>query len=161
MPPLPPLFQVRTVATWLRAVSGASESGQAILWMVIMLPLFLSIVGLAIDGGLVFAARRELQNAADGAARAGVAQVDERVYRESAGTRVVLDQRRARQAVVEYLAATRPGIDALIEPGAQRVVVEVSRDVPTAFMRLAGIETVRISATAPAELRVGVERGGT
>ncbi|HET7767136.1 MAG TPA: pilus assembly protein TadG-related protein [Chloroflexota bacterium] len=136
-----------------------AEMGQAILWVAVMLPLFLSAVGLAIDGGVVFAARRELQNAADGAARAGVTQLDEWAYRESAGARVVLDQRRARQAAVDYLAATRPGIDAVIQPGAQRVVVEVSREVPTAFMRLAGIETVRISATAPAELRVGVERG--
>ena len=148
------LAHVPAVRRWTRR----AETGQAILWVAVMLPLFLSAVGLAIDGGVVFAARRELQNTADGAARAGVTQVDEWAYRESAGTRVVLDQRRARQVAMDYLAVTRTGIEAIVESGAQRVVVEVSREVPTAFMRIAGVETVRISATAPAELRVGVER---
>ena len=49
----------------------SAHRGQAIVWTAVMLPLFLAIVGLAADGGLVFSARRELQNIADSAARAG------------------------------------------------------------------------------------------
>jgi hypothetical protein len=41
------------------------------------------------------------------------------------------------------------------------VLVSVSRDVPLAFLRLAGFERVRIEASAPAEVRVGVGRAGS
>lgn len=123
-----------------------------------MLPLFLSVVGLAIDGGVVFNARRELQNAADSAARAGAMQVDVRVYRETAGARVVLDEPRARQVAAEYVGR-QASLAATIVVEPRRVVVEVSRDVPTSFLRLVGVGTVRIGATAPAEVRHGIERG--
>jgi Flp pilus assembly protein TadG len=137
----------------------SGQHGQVIVWVAVMLPLLLSIIGLTIDGGLVFSARRELQNAADSAARAGAMQVDERAYRESGGERVVLDEGAARRVAAEYLGSTGAGLDARITTESQRVVVQVSREVPTSFMRLAGINRVRISATAPAELRYGIEQG--
>ena len=88
------------------------DAGQAIVWVAVMLPLFLSIVGLAIDGGIVFSARRELQNVADGAARAGAMQIDERAYRESAGQRLVLDTDGARQAAGAYVARQHGSVSA-------------------------------------------------
>ncbi len=90
------------------------QRGQLIVWTAVMLPLFLSIVGLAIDGGLVFAARRELQNAADAAARAGAMQIDEGVYRESSGATVALDRGRARAIAAEYLAGRGTSLEASI-----------------------------------------------
>jgi Flp pilus assembly protein TadG len=143
----------------LRRALAVGEAGQALVLAVVMLPLFLAVVGLAIDGGVVFEGRRELQNAADAAARAGAMQVDLRAYRESAGRSVVLDPDGARQVAAEYLAAQDAGITAVVRADTQRVVVEVSREVPTAFLRIAGIATVRAGAIAPAELRHGVERG--
>ena len=59
--------------------------GSAVVWVAVTLPLFVSLVGLAIDGGVVFDARRELQSVADGAARAGAMQLDETAYRTTAG----------------------------------------------------------------------------
>ncbi len=135
------------------------QSGQVILWTAVMLPLFLSVIGLAADGGIVFSARRELQNVADSAARAGAMQVDQQVYRQSSGATVVLDLSAARQVAAQYVASQGAGITATITAGPQQVVVQVSRDVPTSFLRLAGINAVRITATAPASLRYGVERG--
>src|SRR5947199_10868905 len=79
-------------------------AGQVIVWVAVMLPLFFSVVGLAIDAGSVFAARRELQNATDGAARAGAMQLDIDVYRQSSGENLVLDGATARQIAAEYLA---------------------------------------------------------
>ncbi len=144
---------------WMRRLARHSESGQAIVWVVVMLPLFLSAIGLSIDGGVVFAARRELQNVADGAARAAAAQIDLRTYRESAGNTVVLDAPRARQAAVGYLAEQGTGVTGAVDAQPRRVVVQVSRDTPTAFLRIVGISTVHIEATAPVEVRYGVERG--
>lgn len=151
---------MRRVRAALRRLPSqrAAESGQAIVWAAVMLPLFLSVVGLAIDAGIVFSARRELQNVADSAARAGAMQVDERAYRASSGASVVLDQSAAQQLAAEYAASQGRGLAATVGVEPQRVVVSVSREVPTGFLRLVGIATVRVSATAPAELRYGIER---
>jgi len=134
----------------------AAEPGQVIAWVAVMLPLFLSIVGLAIDGGTVFDARRELQNVAASAARAGAMQIDQGVYRQSSGATVVLDVPAARQAAAEYVASQGHGFVATIDVEAKRVVVQVSRSVPTSFLRLVGISTVRITASAPAAARYGI-----
>jgi Flp pilus assembly protein TadG len=121
-----------------------------------MLPLFLSVIGLACDGGIAFSARRELQNAADGAARAGAMQLDERAYRESSGATVRLDPEAARRATLEYLADQSPTLQSAIAIEPDRVEVRVVRETPTAFVGLVGIKTVRISAMAVAQLRHGI-----
>jgi Flp pilus assembly protein TadG len=51
-----------------------SEKGQAIVYLVIGLVVFLGFVALAIDGGMVLADRRHTQNAADAASLAGGGQ---------------------------------------------------------------------------------------
>lgn len=142
----------------LRALSDSAKSGQAIVWVAVMMPFFLSVVGLAIDGGIVFSARRELQNVADSAARAGAMQIDQRVYRDSSGATVALDASAARQVAAEYLASQAPGLAATITAEPQRTVVQVSREVPTGFLRLVGIDTVRINATALADVRYGIDQ---
>lgn len=132
-----------------------AEAGQALVWAAVMLPLFLSVIGLAIDAGTIFDARRELQNVADSAARAGAMQIDQTVYRQSSGATVVLDTAAARQAASEY-AASQGNVAATVDVAPQQVVVHVSRDVPLSFLRLVGIGTVRITATAPAAPRHGI-----
>lgn len=142
----------------VRAFLG-DESGQAIVWVAVMLPLFLSIIGLAIDGGIVFSERRELQNIADSAARAGAMQIDERVYRASSGERVVLDVDAARQVAATYVSSQPRGltVEVAAEPGS--VTVQVTRDVPTTFLQLMGVRSARVTAVAVAQARYGIERG--
>ena len=135
-----------------------AEPGQMLVWVAVMLPLFLSVVGLAIDAGSVFAARRELQNVADGAARAGAMQIDIDAYRQSSD-KLVLDQAKARQAAAEYVANEPAEVTATIEADGNGVLVEARREVPTSFLQLVGVTTVRISATAPAQPRYGIESG--
>lgn len=136
------------------------ERAQAVVWLAVMMPLFLSIIGLAIDGGIAFDARRSLQNLADGAARAGATRLDVQALRASNGSSVVLDPGEARQAATAYLAAQAPGVDAAVNASAQQVVVHVSRQVPTAFLRIVGMSAMHITATAPAEVRYGIASGG-
>ena len=145
-------------ATHARAFAKGGE-GQAIVWVAVMLPLFLSVVGLSIDGGVVFSARRELQNVADAAARAGAMQVDESAYRESAGQRVVLDVEAAQAVAVTYVAQQRRDLSATVQADPRAVVVQVARDVPTSFLRLVGIQSAYVTATATAVARAGIERG--
>lgn len=139
--------------------SRRGERGQALVLVVVMLPLFLSVIGLAIDGGVALSERRLLQNLADGAARAGAMQLDEGAYRQSSGTAVVLDTGAARAAAVEYLGSRAEGLEASVAADPGRVVVRVSREVPLSFLRLVGIRTARIEAAAPAEVRHGIETG--
>ena len=145
---------------WWQEVFRA-EQGQAIVWVAVMLPLFLSVVGLAIDGGVVFDARRELQNVADGAARAGAMQVDQQVYRASSGATVELDVNSARAASEAYVASQGHDLSASITAQPGRVVVSVSRSVPTSFLRIVGFGSVRISATATARIQHGITEGSS
>jgi len=141
-----------------RAPSGgtSTQSGQAIIWVAVMLPFFLSVIGLAMDGGVVFSARREIQNVADAAARAGAMQVDQATLRATGNTTIVLDANRARQAAADEVAFQGRGVSAQIGVEPRRVEVQVQRAVPTSFLRLAGIRTVVITATAVAGPRHGV-----
>ena len=76
--------------------------GQATIFLVITLPLFLAVGGLALDAGHVFAERTHLQSIADAAARAGAIQVDE-AGRYSRGDGVVrLEPTAAREAAMYY-----------------------------------------------------------
>jgi uncharacterized membrane protein len=134
-----------------------AEVGQALVWVAVMLPLFLSVIGLSIDAGTLFDTRRELQNVADSAARAGAMQIDQSTYRASSGETVVLDAATAREAAAQYVNSQGAGFAATIDVRPRSVVVQVSRSVPTSFLRLVGIETVRISATAPAVPRFGIQ----
>lgn len=135
------------------------ERGQAVVWVVVMLPLFLSVIGLAADGALVFSARRELQDIADAAARAGATAVDEEHYRRTG--EVQLDQARARQAVEAAIGRAdsrrldgRP--QARVEPGRTAVLVWLRARVPLAFMRIVGLRTTEISLMATGAPKEGI-----
>jgi uncharacterized membrane protein len=54
----------------------------------LMLPIILGFIGLMLDGTLAYAARRELQDAADAAALAGAMQVDLQYFSETGLWRV-------------------------------------------------------------------------
>src|SRR5687768_961117 len=75
--------------------------GQALPLVAAALPLLVTVVGLALDGGVVVAARRELQNVADAAARAGATEVDAATFQATGGA-VALDGPRALAVATGY-----------------------------------------------------------
>src|SRR5882672_3617798 len=79
------------------------DVAQALVWLTLALPMFVSIAGLAIDGGVLLASRRQLQSVADGAARAGATRLDLDLLRASGGAEVKLDPALARDATWSYL----------------------------------------------------------
>ena len=133
------------------------EEGQALVMVAVMLVGLVSVVGLVSDGGLVFAQRRDLQNAADAAAAAGAMQINETVYRATG--EVVLDEPLAREAAALYLEA-EGGLDYVVSVLPDRVEVSVSRQAATGFLRVIGIDGIEVSASASAEPRYGVESAG-
>src|SRR4051812_769877 len=55
-----------------RGGAGRGERGQALLLVVLALPMFFALIALVSDGSNVFASKRSLQNAADASALAAV-----------------------------------------------------------------------------------------
>lgn len=135
---------------------GGARPGQALPWVAIMLPLFLAIVGLAIDGGTLFAERRRAQNAADAAARAGAQQIDISHYRATG--EIALDRSMARYVARQYTEGLG-GIDATVDTAGTAVIVTVRRDVPLSFLKLVGLSSVSIGATAIAQPYYGINEG--
>src|SRR5437764_9924681 len=87
------------------ALMRRRSAAQALVWLTLALPLFVSIAGLAIDGGVLLTSRRQLQSVADGAARAGATRLDQVRLRGSGGADVQLDPAAARDASRRYLDA--------------------------------------------------------
>ncbi len=122
-----------------------SQSGQTLAVVAIMMVVLVALLGLVIDGGNVYAQRRQMQNAADAGALAGA-----RAWAHSEGG----DEAAARAAIQEY-AVTRNGAtsySATFE--GTHVTVTARKDVPTYFVRVIGISTMPVSARA----RAGVYR---
>jgi uncharacterized membrane protein len=133
---------------------SVSESGQALVLVAVLLLGLVAVVGLATDGGLVFAQRRELQNLADAAALAGAMQLDEGAYR-AAGT-VTLNAGEARRAAAAALEGASD-LTYAVTTDVGGVEVEVRRHATTGFLRVIGIDGVTISASARAAARHGVD----
>ena len=131
------------------------NSGAVAPLTAVMLIGLLAVAALVIDGGVLFAARRDLQGLADGAARAGAMAVDEGVLRETGGVR--LDPEAARAAAGAYLTAAGFQGDVAIDADMFVVTVDLEETRPTLMMGLLGVPTVTVTAHAVARPRVGIE----
>lgn len=131
------------------------ERGVVAPLVAVVLLGLLAITALVIDGGVLFAARRDLQGLADSAARAGAMSLDVATLRD--GDAVRLDADAARQAARDYLRTA--GFDGRVTVSADtlRVTVDLIQDRPTVMMGLLGIRTVRTEAHAAARPRAGIE----
>ena len=131
---------------------------QALVFLTAMLPLFLGVIGLALDGGHLFAERANLQAIADASARAGAVRLDTaRMYAEGTGA-VFLSPTEAAAAARDYASYHGLGSDA-IDTAAddQAVSVQLHSDVPTVFVKVVHIDSVSIRASSTASARYGVD----
>jgi Flp pilus assembly protein TadG len=131
------------------------QSGAVVPLTAVMLLGLLAVAALVIDGGVLFAERRDLQGLADGAARAGAMALDEELLRESGAVR--LDPEAAQAAAGRYLAAGGFEGDVRIDADMLGVIVDLEESRPTLMMGLLGLRAVRVTAHAVARPRVGIE----
>jgi len=131
------------------------EAGQVLVLAVVFALGLLVLLGLVTDGGLVFAARRDLQRTADAAARAGAAQLDETAYRSSGGATAQLDPQQATAAAHRYLRAAgfAGHADVSADPASVTVVVATTMRPPV--LGSLGVGPVRLAARALARPRTG------
>jgi uncharacterized membrane protein len=134
------------------------ERGAVAPLVAMMLLGLLALAALVIDGGLLFAERRDLQGLADGAARAGAMAVDEDVLRETGAVR--LDPAAAQAAAERYLETTGVEGTVRIDADTLSVTVDLQEKRPTLMMGLLGVRTVDVAAQAVARPRVGIEEAG-
>jgi Flp pilus assembly protein TadG len=132
-------------------------------FLAVLMPIMLVLAGLSIDGGQVLAMRRDTQALADGAARAGAAQIDETILRSDLASDVVLDPIAASNAAEAYVSDYAPRAQAIVTEADQtHIVVQVtSRPIDLTLLRFAGVgPTVRVQATGRAEPRAGITAPG-
>jgi Flp pilus assembly protein TadG len=131
------------------------ETGAVVPLTAVMLLGLLAVAALVIDGGVLFAERRDLQGLADGAARAGAMAVDEELLRETGDVR--LNAVAARTAARRYLLAGGFEGEVQIDADTLSVTVDLEESRPTLMMGLLGVRAVSVAAHAIARPRVGIE----
>jgi hypothetical protein len=141
-----------------------SEAGQAIAAVAFGLVALVGIVGLAIDMGYMRYQKRRMQSAADSAAIAGASELQ---YYSSGDYRIKTAAQNDSKANgfedgVNGVTVTpnNPPVDAPFSsvPNASNYVeVRVQQNTPTFFMRIFGVNSTSVGATAVAEL--GSSRG--
>ncbi len=131
----------------------ADQAGQALVVLALALVALIGFVGLGLDGAEAFAQRRKMQNAADAAALAGarelaVAPTDEaRIYHR------IQEYTVTRNEATSFRGTYYPGSVQIRAfgsppPGQQGVCVTARVDYPPNFIRLLGIATMGIEASA-------------
>jgi Flp pilus assembly protein TadG len=134
-------------------MKARDESGQVLPMVAVTALGLLAMVGLVVDAGEMFAAKRDLQATVDAAARAGAAVIDQGVYRSSGGRTVVLDQGAAREATLRRLRQVQVG-DLSVSDRA--VYVRVSRTQPLLLLGIVGVGPLHVEAHSTARPRTGI-----
>jgi len=148
-------------------MTSQCHHAQALVWLTLALPVFVSLAGLAIDGGVLVTSRRELQSVADGAARAGATRLDATRLRNSGGSDVALDQTLAADAARAYLHDALSGSTlgwrsppaGQIDVGVRRIHVSVRASLNTAFLRIVHVDSVPVEASSFADVQFGIHDG--
>jgi uncharacterized membrane protein len=125
------------------------------------MPIFVSLVGLALDAGHLYAAHTDLQAVADSAARAGAAEIDTSVsgaLRSTAGSPPRLNPLAAQVAARDY-AVYQGVVPVSVVADEQQVTVLVGETVPMVFLRVLHIDSRWIEAGGVAHPRAGIVTG--
>jgi len=133
------------------------ERGQATAMVAILAVALLALGGLIFDGGQILTARREANNLARQAARAGAQQLD--IAQARTGT-FTLDAAAADTAAREYLGGEGITPTAVRVTG-DRVEVTITLTQPTRLLSILGISEREVTATGSARAARGVTGDGT
>lgn len=130
----------------------ADERGQVAAFVTLLTLSLLLVIGLVLDGGFILATKRQADNEAAAAARAGAQEVSTEVLRSTG--RSELDPRRAEAAALAYLRAL--GRTGTARASGDAITVQV--DVPRSLLILgfAGMRDVTVQGSARARAARGV-----
>ncbi|WP_409328910.1 pilus assembly protein TadG-related protein [Trujillonella humicola] len=131
-----------------RRQQADAERGAISIFLVVLVPGLLLIIGLAVDGGAKVAATQRANAIADEAARAGGQALD--VSAALAG-QIQLDPAAAVAAAQDYLDRNDvQGAVTIVDGDTLQVTTTISE--PTTFLGLIGISTLTVEGTGTADL---------
>lgn len=138
----------------------ASERGQIATMLALLLPVLLGLAGLVVDGGILMIQFRRGQVTVDSAALAAAARLDEDTFK--ATNQVTLNAADAYAAALTYGQINGQGHVAITGVQISGAKVRVTGQVTARplFMRLFGINQVRVTLHSDAELRHGITAEG-
>ena len=120
-----------------------SQRGQVLVWIVFMLPVFMALVGLVFDGGLMWVRYRRASWAADAAAVAAASEIDPRVYRDKSQ---VLLREDAIYTAMHYAQKNDPNLHVTSVYVQDNVVyVRGWVYVETYFLKMIGVEGANVN----------------
>jgi hypothetical protein len=136
------------------------EQGQVLFQTALFLPILFILLGLVVDGGLMFANYRRAQIAADTAAHAASHRVSREVFYESNAVSLAWEQ--AVVAARDYAAYNSHGrmVIRRITVGSNWVRVEADAILPTIFMRFVGVPEIRVRVVGEAYPAYGIDVEG-
>ena len=136
------------------------DRGQIAVMLALLLPVLLGLVGLVVDGGLMLVQFRRGQVTIDSAALAAASRLDEDTFEET--NQVLLSAADAYSQALFYAQLNGRGQVTVtgVNIDGPRVQVYGQVTSPTIFMRLFGINQVRIRLQASAELKHGITEEG-
>jgi len=120
----------------------AEESGNTLILAALSLFVLLSFAGLAIDGGMLYMTKSELQKTANAAVLSGAQELTNNEGKVDEITRSIVAAHNDGSAI--------ENISIEME---KKVAIDLSKTVPLAFSKLFGKESVNIRAHSAAELR--------
>ncbi len=121
-----------------------NQSGQVVVLVALLSTALASTLVLAVDFGIAYQGRRQMQTSVDAAALAGAVDIAE------GGSQEI-----ARATVAEYVARNLDEPIGSVEisfPDSERVTVDAKIDRQTFFARLFGKQTMRVGAQATASM---------
>jgi Flp pilus assembly protein TadG len=154
----------------LSTTSRNSECGQTALLFALLIPVLFALVGLVVDGGIMFIRYRLGRIAIDGAAYSAATALDKDNFIQSGDSQVYtpgsqevkLSVDKANRLARQYAQDNGKGALNVTAVIVDETHVTVYGYVisPTVFMRIFGKGNFRIPISAQAELKYGIEEEG-
>jgi hypothetical protein len=124
--------------SWHRAKATFTERGQVLVMSALVMLVLMAAIGLAIDLGRIFVARAQLVRSLDAAALAGTLELP--------------NVPAAQAKVYQYMTANDPDaeVDVPVSPQERQIQVNGHKQVPMFFIKIFGVESVEVNASARA-----------
>lgn len=131
---------------------ASNRRGAALALVALGMPVLLGMVALGVDLGMMFSARSEAQRAADSGALAGAAHFQ---FAPDANAVVAAAEAEAMEFATKNFIRDGgiAGAEVTVEanPAVEMVRVTVTREIPTWFAQIFGLQSVTVAAQAVAE----------
>ena len=138
---------------------NSRDSGQVTVIVTVSMLGLLAIAALVIDGGLLFATKRNLQSLSDAAARAGAMRLDEQALREGQD-QLMIDPGEAEAAASSYLETAGFHGEFNVSANPSTIRVRLEEEHSSVLVGIVGIDRFEMRAASVARPAVGTTREG-